>query len=367
MTLRVLHVITDTDRRGAQVFGAGLALRLDELGLANRVVALVAAPRRSLGSGLGARPRGVGTLRALRAAMTDADITVAHGAATLPRAAGWSRSGRPFVYRQVSDPVFWTPTALRRWRTRALYRLPTHVVSLSDRTAPVLAQRFAIDPRRITVIPNAVDDRIVRVRTAVTRASARAAFGITEEQQVLAYVGALVREKGVVDLVESVDPGSVLLLAGDGPAAAEIAEVGARRGVEVRLLGVVQVPSEVYAAADLFVLPSWSEQQPGVLIEAAMSGLASVATRVGVVDEVVLDGATGTLVPPKDGDALRCRDRGAARGSPPPGRDGAGSPRPRGGGVLADGSSPAVGDPAAPTPALSGRRPGVRRARCHPS
>lgn len=297
MTMKVLHVITDTDRRGAQVFGTALAGRLDELGLENRVVALVDRPTGGLAvEALGTRPRGVATLRALRAAMREVDITVAHGSATLA-ACGLAGMGarRPFVYRQISDPAYWTRTTSRRLRTKALYRFPEHVVSLSERTKVVLAQRFSIEPDRITVIPNAVDERTFTEADAIDRQRARSHLGLPEERAVIGFVGALSEEKGVFDLLDAMTDGQVLVMAGDGPAGGQLRERAAARSIDLRVLGPVSDPQLVYAASDVLVLPSWSEQQPGVLLEAALVGTPVVATRVGLVDELVLDGETGCL------------------------------------------------------------------------
>ena len=80
----------------------------------------------------------------------------------------------------------------------------------------------------------------------------------------------------------------------------------------------------LYAAADLFVLPSSSEGMPAALIEAGMAGLPAVAYAVGGVPEVVEDQVTGRLVPPGDqsrlteavaellGDGMRRRAMGEA-------------------------------------------------------
>ena len=245
-------------------------------------------------------------LRDLRAAMHEADVTVAHGSATLAACAiAGIGPGRPFVYRQISDPAYWTNTAARRLRVRWLYRFPTRVVSLSASTADLLKHRFQIPPDRITVIPNASDERQAVPTTDAIRADARRALAVDEGAEVIVYAGALAKEKGVHDLLSALTPGQVLLMAGAGPEADAIARTATQRGLDVRLLGVVNDLTDVYAAADLFVLPSWSEQQPGVLIEAALRALPCVATDVGVVDEVVRDGRTGLLVPPKDPDALR--------------------------------------------------------------
>src|SRR5687768_4892209 len=62
--------------------------------------------------------------------------------------------------------------------------------------------------------------------------------------------------------------------------------------------------SRVVAAADVFALPSWTEGFPLVVLEAMALGRPVVATAVGGTPELVADGETGLLVPPRDVAAL---------------------------------------------------------------
>jgi glycosyltransferase involved in cell wall biosynthesis len=60
----------------------------------------------------------------------------------------------------------------------------------------------------------------------------------------------------------------------------------------------------VYRAFDVFVLSSWAEGMPNTILEAMATGLPVVSTDVGAARELIVEGTTGLLVPPRDTDAL---------------------------------------------------------------
>jgi glycosyltransferase involved in cell wall biosynthesis len=93
----------------------------------------------------------------------------------------------------------------------------------------------------------------------------------------------------------------VLLIAGEGP---EEDALRGLAGANVRFLGARDDIAALMRACDAFVLSSVVEGLPMVLLEAAASGLPCVATDVGGVREIVLDGHTGFVVPPGDPAAL---------------------------------------------------------------
>ena len=96
------------------------------------------------------------------------------------------------------------------------------------------------------------------------------------------------------------------VIVGDGPDRPELASEARRLGLEsvVQLAGERNDVPELLAASDIFVLSSRSEGLPLSILEAMAAGLPVVATTVGGVPELVLEGETGLLVPPGDPQAL---------------------------------------------------------------
>lgn len=136
---------------------------------------------------------------------------------------------------------------------------------------------------------------------------ARAAGGPVE----LLFVGRLARVKGLLVLfealrcMESVPPVRVTLI-GDGPERALLERAAADLGDRVRFLGYrsqAEVAEEL-RRTDAFVLPSFAEGVPVVLMEALAAGVPVIATRVAGMSELVEDGVSGQLVPPGDAESL---------------------------------------------------------------
>ena len=123
----------------------------------------------------------------------------------------------------------------------------------------------------------------------------------------LLSVGRLRAPKDFVTLVRAMTGLEARLrIAGDGPdraaLEAEIGRLGLRDRVE--LLGTRADIPELLAGADVFVLATDSEGLPMSVLEAMAAGLPVVASAVGGVPEVVRDGETGALVPPRDSAVL---------------------------------------------------------------
>ncbi len=122
-------------------------------------------------------------------------------------------------------------------------------------------------------------------------------------------VGRLAPQKGFGTLLAAAatwrnrQPAPVVVIAGDGPLAAELASQARASGVDARFLGERDDVPGLLAAADVFVLPSRWEGQPLSLQEALRAGRPIVATDVGGVRDLTGDDAA-LLVPPADPAAL---------------------------------------------------------------
>ena len=157
--------------------------------------------------------------------------------------------------------------------------------------------------RRAIAVGNGRDPARFRP-DADARARVRAALGVPADRVAVVIVSRLVRHKGHLELLHAMRdvPGAELWVVGNrlpsdhGPDPTALfaqAPPGS-----VRLLGYRTDIPAVLAAADIFALPSHFEGLPMSVIEAMLSGLPVVATRIRGPREQVVDGETGLLVPP---------------------------------------------------------------------
>jgi glycosyltransferase involved in cell wall biosynthesis len=302
---RVLHVITSTQRRGAETFAVDLAAALGARGVASEVAALAPGAGDTLEvATLGPAGLAPATLRALRRRAAGAPAVVAHGSRTLP-ACALALAGRrtPVVYRSIGDPGAWAGGPVRRLRTRVLLGRMTAVTALWPAAVDAVHDLYGVPRARLHVLPNGVPADRCPVPDAAAGAAARARLGLPAGVPVVAAIGALSAEKRVADAIDAVAAveGAHLLVAGDGPErpALEV-RTAATLGERAHFAGVLPGPADALAAADVVVSCSRTEGMPGVLIEAGLSGRPAVATDVGGVAEIVRDGETGLLVRPGD-------------------------------------------------------------------
>lgn len=145
-------------------------------------------------------------------------------------------------------------------------------------------------------------------------AQLRTALGIENSDIVFCFIGRLVLHKGVVELVEAFDrvrkqhPRVRLFLVGPWEQEREPlpAEVVARihLGEGIAAPGRIDDVRPWLAASQVFVLPTWREGFPNVLLQAGCMGVPVIATDINGCNEIVASADHGTLIPPKQVDAL---------------------------------------------------------------
>lgn len=307
--LRILHVDPELNWGGGERQVLGLVEYLSQRGHHNTVLGspgsalLAAVDRRGIDT-LAARmrneidPAGVfflrGLLRSERYDIVHFHTKRAHALAL------WLGRGlngcRRIVTRRMDYPV------RRGWYTGYLYNRCTDGVVAISRAIGDLLEHAGVEPRKIRVIHSGIDVGPFAAAAARSRPLPR----------IVGTTAALVERKGHDYLLEAaalLERQGVRLeyrFAGQGRERKALEALAARLGVSerVRFVGFVGDIADFLESVDIFVLPSLFEGLGVAILEAMAAGLPVVATRVGGIPEIVEDGTTGLLVPPRDAAGL---------------------------------------------------------------
>lgn len=183
--------------------------------------------------------------------------------------------------------------------------------AVSMALAQRLQERFGVPAHKIQVIPNAIDLTPFPDTVAEPRRG-----GDESGTVVVLTVARLDPQKDLGSLLAAAAqvPDATFLIAGEGEERGRLETTARELGLagRVRFLGFRGDIPALLAACDLFVLPSRFEGLPLAVLEAMAAGRPVVATRIGGMDEAVVDGHTGVLVPPGDPAALASAIRALA-------------------------------------------------------
>jgi glycosyltransferase involved in cell wall biosynthesis len=178
-------------------------------------------------------------------------------------------------------------------------------VSSADGERMVTVEHVPAD--KVTVIPNAHIPR-----EPVEENGLRQELGLEADDLLIGTVAVMRPQKALSLLVDAFaglaarHPEAHLILGGDGPCEPELREQVAQMGLDdrVHFLGLRQDVPEILSSLDIAVMSSDFEGTPLFALECMAAGTPLVATRVGGLPDLVDDGVTGTLVPPRDAAAL---------------------------------------------------------------
>jgi len=216
------------------------------------------------------------------------------------------------------------------WVERTAIEMADAVIAVSNGTRDDILANFDVDPARVRIVHNGIDTEEYHPDQG---ADQLARFGIDPAVPFVLFVGRITRQKGIIHLVRAIrhlDPGFAVVLAAGAPDTKEIAAEMEAAVAQARALRpgihwiaeMVDKPTvrQLYANAAVFCCPSVYEPFGIINLEAMACGTAVVASAVGGIPEVVVDGGTGLLVPlestprtfePRDPEAF---ERGLAAG-----------------------------------------------------
>ena len=196
---------------------------------------------------------------------------------------------------------------LDKWSLPKAYR----VVTVCRPFAENLAEN-GVRKDRITILHNAAQPFVAPPIEEVEHTWRK--LGIADDEAVILAVGRLSEEKGHADLIRAAAilsgtpgvPRFRVVILGDGPEREPMLQLATKLGVtqRIKLAGFQRETAPYYAMATLVAVPSHSEGSPNVVLEAMAAGLPVVANQVGGVPEILDEGATGLMVPPRSPEAM---------------------------------------------------------------
>ena len=216
----------------------------------------------------------------------------------------------------------------RRWRRRLLGvdRFHRHLIETERRMArrtdmifvansPMVARELAgwldLPAARIRTIENGVDLAAFRPPTPEERMEARARFGLSMDDQVVAFAGSGFERKGAFALVRAFGAGRLrgkkALIAGRDKRSGRLGALIRKLGLEdrVTMLGAVADVARLLHAGDVFVLPTLYDPMPNAALEAIACGLPVVTTPDAGIGDAVIEHGAGCLSG-RGAEALSC-------------------------------------------------------------
>ena len=214
---------------------------------------------------------------------------------------------RPLVLSVRGSDIHLLGNGFLGWLNRLTYKWMDAIIAVSGDIARKL-EESGVDPQKIRVIYNGVDERFF----PQSQKAVRTQLDLPLSRFIILFIGLLAPVKGLDILLQAVpllqEEKPLFLLVGDGPLRAELQRQVEAENMQGQVLFIGARPTAEIPlwlnAADILVLPSYSEGRPNVVLEAQACGVPVVATRVGGTPELIRDGESGLLVDSGDAAAL---------------------------------------------------------------
>ena len=257
------------------------------------------------------------TLRRLTRRFREARYDIVH---THTSKAGWlgriaaHRAGVPIIVHTPHGNIFdgYFPAPVTRvfvWMERHAARRTGRIIELTPRGIEEHLAEGIGQRSQYRVIFSGIDTQPFAEAIA-RRRETRDALGVPEERTLIGYVGRLEPIKGPRHFIEAARevarliPDARFVVIGDGSQRDALKQQASALGERIQFLGMRQDIPNLMAALDILAVPSVNEGMGRVLLEAGAAAIPVVASRVGGIPDIVDDGETGLLVPPRDDAAL---------------------------------------------------------------
>jgi glycosyltransferase involved in cell wall biosynthesis len=200
----------------------------------------------------------------------------------------------------------------QRWVDRTLGKFTARGIAVSSSVRDFMVYDRSIPEEIVEVIYNGASMKMFTTKNIGKNGSYKSRLGIPEDHLVVAIVGRLHKIKGHVYFLQAAKKilddfrKVTFLVVGDGELMEPLKEKSQELGIEERVvfMGYSDSVSSVLQEVDIKVISSISEGIPLTLFEAMNAALPVVSADVGGIKEILEEGKTGFLVPPKDPDAL---------------------------------------------------------------
>jgi len=208
--------------------------------------------------------------------------------------------------------------AADRWKSKfhllvdkVLSKYTDKIIANSDGVVDFYVLEAKISRNKFLVVHNGVNMSMFKHQKD-RAAEIRQELNICSEKAVVGTIGRLMPQKGyqfflkAVKIIAKEFPNTVFLIVGVGYELEELENLSIKLGIgdKVIFAGFRDDIPEILSIVDVFVSSSLYEGLPNVVLEAMANGLPVVATNIEGTCEVVLEGKTGFLVPPRDYVAL---------------------------------------------------------------
>lgn len=195
-----------------------------------------------------------------------------------------------------------------RLTNRALWRMTDAGIAASDAVRRFSISVEGVAPKKIQTIYYGLERTADDALRQTERAAMRAELGVDADTPVVGMVCRLIEQKGVRYGLEAFAqvaaefPQARLVIAGDGALRARLEAQARTLGIDDRVtfLGWRVDARQVFAGLDVYLMPSLWEGFGLVLLEAMSQRLPIIASNVSAIPEVIADGETGLLAPPRD-------------------------------------------------------------------